>query len=242
MAFFGAGQIALISRTAVAADRQLFAGPYSSVNIEGSTDEAQAQGWIDGKLRTTSSSTTTEDYTLTLQFQETDWRSLELAFGELSQETASITLPQGMVASVPMTSPYEVAIAGLTGSSEVQVVVQGSGASQLEPTTDYTVATDKITFQAEHAGKGVYINYFKTFTSIKTIGAGATATGLSEFEFYAKLYGPNFANGVLFYAPKVSLISLPSYETGDVSEWEMQFRMANPPGARKPYRLAPLPA
>ena len=47
---------------------------------------------------------------------------------------------------------------------------------------------------------------------------------------------------MLFYAPKVSLISLPSYETGDVSEWEMQFRMSNPPGARKPYRLAPLPA
>jgi hypothetical protein len=182
-----------------------------------------------------------ETYTLTATWQEADLRAFELMLGETAS-AQNYTLPQGLLTTVPLASPYEVAITGLTGSSEVQVIVQGTGAQQLAPTTDYTVATDKITFVAGNAGKPVYINTFKAYTAIPTLGVAATPTVFDRFEMSAVLYGPRFPKGFQLYIPEMTTISRPGMEVaGGVSEFEMQFRLSTPAGQRAPFALAVLP-
>lgn len=241
MAIYGIGETTLSTLDPTTGDRQSFAGPFSQIALEGEGDNVKAQGWIAGKLQTTSSAIPTETWTLTLTFQETDRRALELAFGEISQTIPSITVPRSTIAVVPTASPYTIDVPGIAAGAEVRVVTSGVDAKQV-PSADVTLDTDEVTLTAAYAGKGVSIHYYQTLANATAIGVGDDPKSLNELSFSAKLYGPQFPKGILLVVPKINRISLPSYTTGDVSEWEVQFEAAAPPGQRSVYQLIELPA
>jgi hypothetical protein len=241
MAIFGIGETTLSTLDPTTGDRQSFAGPFSQVSLEGEAENVKAQGWIGGKLQTTSSAITSETWTLTLTFQETDRRALELAFGEIAETIPSITVPRTAIGVVPTAAPYEIAVPGIATGAEVRVVTSGIDAVQV-PTADVTLDSNKVTLTADYAGKGVSVHYYQTLAGATAIGVADDPKLLNELSFSAKLYGPQFPKGILLVVPKINRISLPSYTTGDVSEWEVQFEAAAPPGERSVYQLIELPA
>lgn len=242
MAIFGYGEIALLTVDAVGTAKQLFAGPYSSIAIEADVETADARGFINGKLKTTSSAITSEDYTLTIQFQEVDRRSLQLMMQTEAATTASLPLLRGTTAVVPSTAPYTVSVPGVAAGGQVSVVVQGKVAVQV-PAADVTLATDSVTLTAAYAGKSVFIQRMQTYTNVQTIGLSQAANSLDvEYTFVTRMYGPNFPQGLFLVAPKATFLSRPGFESGDVSEMEIQMRLNTPAGFPNPFYFAELTA
>ena len=248
MAFFGIAEAHLLSIDDDPAARRVYAGPYFEVNIEGSATEAQAQGYVAGKLQTTSSAIVAEETTMTLTAQETDWSLLELVFGEIGRNSTTETLSRTVLAVVPKTAPYEVALTGMTAAAEIHAVTMGTDAMQLEVVATAPAAaseiqpgTDKLTFHEDLAGKSVTVQYYTTIASVRVLGgASADPQYLSRFEMATKLIGPRFPNGAHLWIPDMSLTSLPSFATGEVMSFEMTFRLATPPGWIKPYQITEL--
>lgn len=248
MAIFGWGKFALISKNADDTKRRLFAGPYAEFSIEGENEEAEARGWIEGKNQQTSSAITSETYTMTLAFQETDWQMMQLAFGEEAENTASINVPAFFTGEVPSVAPYTVDVAGVTSTSEMYAAIQGVNAQHLSVVEaapgvgEVQRGSGNLTFNAGQAGQPFSVSYFKTFSSIPTIGYASEITEYSDFEFMGQGYSPNFGGGILIYCPSVSRTSLPGLSAEDVSNFELTFSLSVPSGRRVPYQIVKLPS
>lgn len=243
--FKGLGQLVFANST------KLYVGRLNVFQLtqEIETKEATAWPFSGGALQVVDSVKSTETWTLKVGMSSFDKNDLSFVLDEYIQTTASINLPFAAQTTVPSTGPYTVTVTGLTADQVVQAsVISDTAPKFLEqiPTADvgtiadgeYAISANTITFDDAQAGATVAYRYMKAYTSIETIGAGATGTEYGTMGFSGILVGPRFPTGTKIYLPKVSRKSGIDLSVADETQAELEYSVEVATGFRKQYVLA----
>ena len=146
---------------------------YGRLNTFQFTDDksiAEVLGYpfVPGPLQTVDTRTTKDSYKLTVGTGSFDRNDFQFIFDEIAQTSATVTLPEATIGTIPSVSTYTITVTGLTIDQVVQVSSIDIGtetfftqvANTATPTAgEFKVTANTLTFAAADAGKQVVIHY-----------------------------------------------------------------------------------
>lgn len=229
-----------------------FIFPFYPFNFELSADSSpiEAQGQAQGTLKTLASAKGPVSYTLTLSTQYIDFETLAFMLNERPDTDTTVDLYNTKTtATIPANSPYEIADAAITTSTDQSIFAyvsdsaDGFQARTMILTGSVAAGqvlvngTDgKLVFHSSDAGKTV--TYYKpvTATNRRFVGGENTNT-VGQFE----LWGTMEPLGVPVYFPSIDLSGEPTITMNGTDATELSISgTANVPvtlGYSKPYKI-----
>ncbi len=222
--------------------------------INATSSKLQAKKYVGGVKTIAASKLGEYLYTLKLGIEAASWTAMQFALGELASTTASVNLPEVRHATVPTSSPYEIADPDLAAAVGVWAFVEDSSAAYGEegPLTVLATGTpadgqfkvdstnNKLVFAATQAGAPIAYRILKTYASLKSIGQEQVATLLNSMSFSGIAYSDKEYYKIII--PKMQRVSVPSISLSDVTKLEVEFDLAIPPGKRKPFQIFKMPS
>lgn len=244
MAIFGWGNTCIADQ----ANGIAFIAKATGIELAGEAEQLEARGWVNGKSQVLASQRTSETHTLTLTYEDPSWVEFQLALGQKEVIVPTYEVPRQTDDIIPETGPYTVTVPGMTTGTKVLASIPGTEGMDLtlvETTPgpgEFQRASGSLTFNAAQAGKSVGMIIWKTYSSVRTIGVDQGAQSLgNNLEISFDGYTSDDKQ-MSFYAPQVTLTSLPSLSAGEVSALEMSFQLETKTGLAYPYSVALLGA
>lgn len=225
----------------------------SSFSMEGSSNSRTATCWRGGKKQVIASAVTDETYTVNLSIEQASWSAMQVAYGELAQDTP-LRLPTTVEYQVPTTGGLTITQSDITitnaNAASVRVfdqtkeifLVPSTGAPAANQ-FQVIPASSNIVLNATQQGSNIFYIYDKVYTSASNIGRSG-GDFLTEFSLTGRLSSTIYGNaqtagsGVGIFIPRLAPISIPSLTIDGALEVQYQALLA--PGYQRPFVLTRL--
>lgn len=240
---------ALSSGTATA--QQMFYNPIFSFTYSADVTALEAQGMVDGQLQTVASAQGATTHNFTIETQLIKRATRPLLTGHISKSVSAYTFPTLATASVPTSSPYEIAVAAVTTGNIAYIKVFDPVVGPLAHTADATTAptstsqvqvdttNNKLIFHSGAAGRTISYTTPYSFTG-KGYGGSGTATSIGTLAFRGKVFDFGDEEALIEF-PQITLVGITEMPvTGDVPTYSLAFLAAVPDGWTHPYQLLEL--
>lgn len=215
-----------------------------SFGVESEIKEASAWPFEGGPQQVVDSAVGKVTYTLKLTTQSINKLDLSHFLNIKIAKSTSVLFPTANQATIPLSTAFEIAVAGLTANQEVQVaIIDNTNPSFMKQVTatpaagEYQVTSGKIVFDEDDAGKIVVFRYMKTYTNVDTIGV-ENATSYGYWQYSGILKGTKLPDDTPIFFGQVSPKG--SFEAAiadDVPSFEMEYSVSTPAGWPLPYRI-----
>lgn len=216
-----------------------------SFGVESEIKEASAWPFDGGAQQVVDSAIGKTTYTLKLTTQSINKLDLSHFLNVKIAKSASVQFPAAFQGTIPATTPFEIAVSGLTADQAVEVaIIDTKNPSYMKQVTDapdaageYRVVAGKIVFDEDDAGKLVVYRYLKTYTNVDTIGV-ENATSYGYWQFSGILRGTRMPDDTPIFFGQISPKG--SFEASladDVPSFEMEYSVSTPAGWPLPYRI-----
>src|SRR4028118_1877068 len=233
----GVGNLCLLSLD-YGDDSFAFPQAFVDFNINSDVSSKEARGWVNGKKQVLASAIDSESYTLTLAMEFVNWQILAWAFDQRPQKVTNAVLPYTKSAiannSGVVTDPQ------IKAGTKLFAYVAAKGpwgnARPLKK-TEVTVSAGSFSVGAGFAAAPITYHFTDTVAEIDSIGAVTGAQKFGKLGFSGLGYGPEFPNGILIVVPEITRKSSPSFETGDVPKFSVEYGINIPQGSDSPFRF-----
>lgn len=226
---------------------KLFPARPMGFSLEPNTESNNSQRWEDGKRVTAATFLTTEEWTLTLNFQEITRAVFGMAVGERPATTASIKIPITKYATIPTTAPYTITNTAIEDGDDVYVSdVTGKAFSMQSASADVSTtyeahASDAgvLTFNSTEAGQVICYRYLVSFTNVQTLGVESAYEAISKVGFTGVAYGN--VDVAVIQIPSMAQASKSTISFDDVSEFELSYNLSVATGERSYFKVTFIP-
>lgn len=200
-----------------------------------------------GRVQRSSSAITEQLWTLTLEFEEIGWDTMQLASDELASTVSNVSLPQ--VKNARIDTNGEVLDADITALSADSILVYLAGkppvfmnAVAVAPVAANEVqidtANNKLVFDSSLVGRNVSYSINKAYSSIDSIGVADEFDRFGTISFRGVIAGTNFNEGAIIVIPELYRASTPELNiSGDLTTLTMEYDASVPFGKRLPYEI-----
>ena len=217
-------------------------------------ESKEAKGFVAGKLVTKSTAEATVTSTLKISSEYTDWMQLGLSLDQFSRVLTSEKILVLKTATVPSSSPYEIADAAVTSgnTNDIFAAISEAGTwGQPKPLPRATTAAtpsagqvgvdttnNKLIFNSAQAGASITYTVPETLATVEGYGGSGTLSRIGNLEFWGKIYTPTASEGFTIYFPQLQRKSRPTITiANDVPTLEVEFGAVAPAGWEEPYKI-----
>lgn len=248
----GAGQLVLTTTgldnpDSLRGENLLLPGCIASFSLTPEENSVDALCLEDGIVQVAASAITQRTWSMSLEFQYQDWATIQLAYDEIAQEIANITLPATKTAIVDTNG--EIIDADITAANADEFLAYSSAPKPkflrvvtAAPANDDEVQYDdtngKLVFTVAMAGKKVTYRINKNYSNIEAIGVASDYDRFGALQFSGIIGGTSFNRGMQIVVPQLNRISTPELTVnGDLVALTIEYRLATPFGERAPFKL-----
>lgn len=217
-------------------------------------EQKEAQGFVSGKLVTKSTAEGSVTSTVRISTQYVDWMQLGLALNQFPRVLTSETVTTLKTATVPTSSPYEIADTAITtGNTNFIFVTIAEPDTNNQPRTLTRAATpaspatgevgvdttnNKLVFNAAQAGAAIAYTVPSTLATVQGYGGSGNLSTIGNIEFWGKIYSPTASQGMLIYFPNLQRSTRPTLTlSNDVPTLECEYGAIAPSGWTEPYKI-----
>jgi hypothetical protein len=197
-----------------------------------------------GPLITVDSKANPVSWTAGISVNSIDDNDLAVIFDQkwLSSGVTAINLPDVTVATIPLSTPYEITIAGLAVGDTVAANVLNDTsngvnlpvtAAVVSPTNAQKVS-GKVVFDASFAGKSVSIYRLSSTTPTKILGGNAPLAIYPEISFFGVFCSTRMSKKL--YIPRLKRSNGASFDV-TADSFDMEYDALVPSGWAVPYAI-----
>lgn len=248
----GAGQLILTTTglnnpESIRGENLLMPGCIASFSLTPEENNVDALCLEDNIVQVAASAITQRTWSMSLEFQYQDWATIQLAYDEIAQEIANVTLPSIKTALIDENG--EVADPDINAANANDFLAYASAPKPkflkvvtVAPANDdevqYDETANKLVFTASNVGRKVTYRVNKTYSNIEAIGVAQQYDKFGSLQFSGIIGGTSFNRGMQIIVPQLNRISTPELTVnGDLVALTIEYRLATPFGERAPFRL-----
>ena len=225
----------------------LLPGCIASFSLTPEENSVDALCLEDNIVQVAASAITQRTWTMSLEFQYQDWSTIQLAYDEIAQEIANVTLPSTKTAIVDVNG--EVADADITAANSASFLAYASApkpkflkvvtsAPANDDEVQYDDTNNKLVLTAANAGKKITYRINKSYTNIEAIGVASQYDRFGSLQFSGVIGGTSFQRGMQIVVPQLNRVTTPELTVnGDLVALTIEYRLATPFGERAPFKL-----
>jgi hypothetical protein len=195
-----------------------------------------------GPLVTVDSKANPVSWTAGISVNSVDDNDLAVIFDQQWQTATALNLPDVTVATIPLTTPYEITIAGLVVGDTVaaNILNDTSNGVNLTVTAAAVSATNaqkvsgKVVFDASFAGKSVSIYRLSSTTPAKILGGNAPLAIYPEISFFGVFCSTRMSKKL--YIPRLKRSNGASFDV-TADSFDMEYDALVPSGWAVPYAI-----
>ena len=177
------------------------------------------------------------------------------ALGVRSAITASLNLVELRTKTVPKIAPFEITDTDIGASLGMQATVLEKGswgdagnltllATGVPATGQFKVdgTNNKLIFNSAQAGAPIAYTLIKNYTALRTLGKEQSAAQLNTIGFEGLAYTENDGEAMKIVIPKMISTKLPSFDFGEKTTLDIEYRMVVATGETNDFYLVEMPA
>jgi hypothetical protein len=249
----GFGRIVLLSLSPTIPEL-VFAEPLM-FKVNTNSSEIVSYKMVNGRKVVAGAKRGLQERTAQVQIEAASRGALELALGVRSAITASLNLVELRTKTVPKIAPFEITDTDIGASLGMQATVLEKGswgdAGNLTLLATGTPATgqfkvdgtnSKLIFNSAQAGATIAYTLIKNYTALRTLGKEQSAAQLNTIGFEGLAYTENDGEAMKITIPKMISTKLPSFDFGEKTTLDIEYRMVVATGEVNDFYLVEMPA
>jgi hypothetical protein len=250
--YSGFGRIVFLDLTP-AVSQLVFAEPVG-FTVNTNSSEIVSYKQVDGVKVPAGAKQGMTERTCQIKIEAVNRPALELALGVRSAITNSLNLVELRFKQIPATGTAEIVDAdiGAALGAQVHVVERGAWgdaglltllATGSPATGQFRVdaANNKLIFNSAQAGATIAYTLIKNYTGLRTIGKEQGAAALATLGFEGLLYTENANEYTKIVIPKMIKTKSPSFNFGEKTELDLEYRMVVATGQANDHYLVEMP-
>ena len=248
---YGAGRLAFCSNAldsgSIIGHNVLLPQCLASFSLNAETEEAVARCLINGVRQTTASAVAAEDYLLEVTYENIDFNTLGLLYGEIPTTETNVVFPVlkeafvdggGQIVDAELIAGVLPTVKAYDNTNDLflEPVAGAPGVNQVQTDT-----AGSLTFEATNQPTGTSISYIfdKTYPSLNTIFGADNVDSLNNLRFSGVISSAiDGIDGIGIVVDRLDRTTVPSFTVeGTTVSITMTYRLSTVPGQRRPFRL-----